>query len=94
MPASQTSSAVREKDRGVEIAADLLRDGEDVFAGLDGDDLVHLRDTFPKVRELRRCQHAHVGVGPAAFDRAHGGHAHHRVAQPVARAEEDAEVGT
>ena len=30
-------------------------------------------------------------VGPAAFDRAHGGHAHDRVAEPVAGADEDAE---
>ena len=84
------AQAVRENHTSVEFArADQLCDAEN-FRSRKCDHLIHLRDETPHVREFFRCHHGDVRGGIAVLQRTHGGHAHHGVAEPVGRADDDA----
>ena len=82
---------IGKKDRHVELRAQPLRHGENAFVGLARHDLVDLRDAFPYVGQLRRREDGEVRIDAPALDRPHRRDAHHRIAQPVAAADQDAE---
>ncbi len=86
------TDGIWKQNRRVEIfRGDFSRDAPRPLAFFNRDDFVHLRHSFPEIDELRARENRNVRVGPAALDGADCRHAHHRVAEPVRRADQDAE---
>ena len=81
---------IRKHDRGVELLPDFSRDRKNRVGGFNSDHFIDLRDQFPKIRKLALREHRDVRIWAARLDRADCGHRHHRVAEPVARADENA----
>ena len=77
------SQGIRKKNRYMEAPPQAPRNREDGLLLLDFDHFIHAIHPAPKPCQFGRRQHRKMRVGASEFESPHGIDAHHRIAQPV-----------
>ena len=85
------AQGIGKKNGGVEFFLHPSSERERGFAGFDGNDFIDRGHAAPQSSEFGRREHGDVQVGTSQLACFHRGNTHHGIAQPIARAHEEAE---